>query len=124
MEMPIELDVDDDDDDIAEALHEAPERDLVDLAGILGMHQFLSQPQYEKALLVSCWTSSIALNCIYQKVVFKIFFKIEFSTVFNEYWICRKLNFYSIFFCLSRFVFQHFINFLQILMWSRLIFST
>lgn len=35
MEMPIELDLDDD-DDLDEALDGAPERDLVDLAGILG----------------------------------------------------------------------------------------
>ncbi len=52
MEMPIELDVDDDDDDeeLSGALAEAPEKDLVDLAGILGMHNMLSQPQYYNAL--------------------------------------------------------------------------
>ncbi|CEF65582.1 FI20012p1 [Strongyloides ratti] len=57
MEMPIEIDLDEDDDDdeeedteLAEALHKAPERDLVDLAGILGMHNVLNQPQYYNAL--------------------------------------------------------------------------
>ncbi|VDL74804.1 unnamed protein product [Nippostrongylus brasiliensis] len=49
MEMPIELDLDDD-DDLDEALDGAPERDLVDLAGILGMHNILNQPQYYNAL--------------------------------------------------------------------------
>ncbi|VDD91287.1 unnamed protein product [Enterobius vermicularis] len=51
MEMPIELDVDDDDDEIGEALGKAHEKDLVDLAGILGMHNILSQTQYHNALL-------------------------------------------------------------------------
>ncbi|MFH4976394.1 hypothetical protein AB6A40_003103 [Gnathostoma spinigerum] len=50
MEMPIELDVDDEEDDIDEALNGAPEKDLVDLAGILGMHNLLNQPQYYNAL--------------------------------------------------------------------------
>ncbi|VDK17324.1 unnamed protein product [Anisakis simplex] len=50
MEMPIELDVDDEDDEIDEALNEAHEKDLVDLAGILGMHNLLNQPQYYNAL--------------------------------------------------------------------------
>lgn len=37
MQMPIELDLDtDDEDDIDRAIDSAPERDLVDLAGILG----------------------------------------------------------------------------------------
>uniref|UniRef100_A0A915BRS0 Tropomodulin n=1 Tax=Parascaris univalens TaxID=6257 RepID=A0A915BRS0_PARUN len=49
MEMPIELDVDED-DEIDEALNEAHEKDLVDLAGILGMHNLLNQPQYYNAL--------------------------------------------------------------------------
>ncbi len=53
MEMPIELDLDDDDeDDLDEALHGAPEKDLVDLAGILGMHNLLNQSQYYSALKV------------------------------------------------------------------------
>uniref|UniRef100_A0A914WWF9 Phytanoyl-CoA hydroxylase-interacting protein-like C-terminal domain-containing protein n=1 Tax=Plectus sambesii TaxID=2011161 RepID=A0A914WWF9_9BILA len=47
MDMPIELDVD---DELEEALEAAPERDLVDLAGILGMHSMLSQAQYYNAL--------------------------------------------------------------------------
>lgn len=51
--MPIELDVDDDDDEIGEALGKAHEKDLVDLAGILGMHNILSQTQYHNALLVN-----------------------------------------------------------------------
>uniref|UniRef100_A0A915B3W9 Tropomodulin n=1 Tax=Parascaris univalens TaxID=6257 RepID=A0A915B3W9_PARUN len=51
MEMPIELDVDED-DEIDEALNEAHEKDLVDLAGILGMHNLLNQPQYYNALKV------------------------------------------------------------------------
>jgi tropomodulin len=52
MQMPIELDLDDEDDldDLDEALDHAPERDLVDLAGILGMHNVLNQPQYYNAL--------------------------------------------------------------------------
>ncbi|VDK88931.1 unnamed protein product, partial [Onchocerca ochengi] len=49
MEMPIELDLDDE-DDLDGALHEAPEKDLVDLAGILGMHNLLNQSQYYNAL--------------------------------------------------------------------------
>lgn len=49
MEMPIELDLDDD-DELEEALDYAPEKDLVDLAGILGMHNVLNQPQYYNAL--------------------------------------------------------------------------
>ncbi|VDN17954.1 unnamed protein product [Gongylonema pulchrum] len=54
MEMPIELDLDDEDeDDLDEALHEAHEKDLVDLAGILGMHNLLNQSQYYNALKVS-----------------------------------------------------------------------
>ncbi|MCP9260352.1 Tropomodulin [Dirofilaria immitis] len=44
-----ELDLDDE-DDLDEALHEAPEKDLVDLAGILGMHNLLNQSQYYNAL--------------------------------------------------------------------------
>ncbi|KJH53267.1 Tropomodulin [Dictyocaulus viviparus] len=50
MEMPIELDLDDEEDDLDRALDGAPERDLVDLAGILGMHNILNQPQYYNAL--------------------------------------------------------------------------
>ncbi|KAL3106043.1 hypothetical protein niasHT_022224 [Heterodera trifolii] len=73
MQMPIELDLDDDEEEEAEdeetaegethprrakndemiiekALTAAPERDLVDLAGILGMHNVLNQPQYYNAL--------------------------------------------------------------------------
>ncbi|CAI4227290.1 unnamed protein product [Auanema sp. JU1783] len=53
MEMPIELDIEDEDEDedgLDEALDGAPERDLVDLAGILGMHNILNQPQYYNAL--------------------------------------------------------------------------
>lgn len=50
MEMPIEIDIDED-DEIGEALNKAHEKDLVDLAGILGMHHLLSQPQYHNALL-------------------------------------------------------------------------
>ncbi|VDM97584.1 unnamed protein product, partial [Onchocerca ochengi] len=49
MEMPVELDLDDE-DDLDGALHEAPEKDLVDLAGILGMHNLLNQSQYYNAL--------------------------------------------------------------------------
>ncbi|CAD6184541.1 unnamed protein product [Caenorhabditis auriculariae] len=49
MEMPIELDLDDD-DELECALIDAPEKDLVDLAGILGMHNVLNQPQYYNAL--------------------------------------------------------------------------
>ena len=68
--MPIELDLEDEDDEsIEKALDSAPERDLVDLAGILGhfkqksinynksviitflgMHNVLNQPQYYNAL--------------------------------------------------------------------------
>jgi tropomodulin len=52
--MPIMLDVDSDDDnydDIVDAaLDKAPEKDLVDLAGILGMHNVLNQNQYYNAL--------------------------------------------------------------------------
>ena len=71
MDMPIELDID---DDLGAALGDAPEKDLVDLAGqfvfffrlprrysqshpsvplfagILGMHSMLSQAQYYNAL--------------------------------------------------------------------------
>ncbi|VDN04102.1 unnamed protein product [Thelazia callipaeda] len=50
MEMPIELDLDDDEDDLNDALNAAHEKDLVDLAGILGMHSLLNQPQYYNAL--------------------------------------------------------------------------
>ncbi|CAK5062352.1 unnamed protein product [Meloidogyne enterolobii] len=58
MQMPIELDIDDDDDEydgnddvlIEKAFKNAPEGDLVDLAGILGMHNVLNQPQYYNAL--------------------------------------------------------------------------
>ncbi|KHJ92620.1 Tropomodulin [Oesophagostomum dentatum] len=51
MEMPIELDLDDEEEEEYEAaLDHAPERDLVDLAGILGMHNILNQPQYYNAL--------------------------------------------------------------------------
>ncbi|VDK71401.1 unnamed protein product [Litomosoides sigmodontis] len=50
MEMPIELDLDDDEEDLNGALQEAPEKDLVDLAGILGMHNLLNQSQYYNAL--------------------------------------------------------------------------
>ena len=50
MQMPIELDIDDDDETVEKALDTAPERDLVDLAGILGMHNVLNQPQYYNAL--------------------------------------------------------------------------
>lgn len=58
MEMPIELDLDDDDeDDLNEALHKAHEKDLVDLAGILGMHNLLNQPQYYNALKVTFLTA-------------------------------------------------------------------
>lgn len=52
MEMPIELDLDDDEEDLNGALQEAPEKDLVDLAGILGMHNLLNQSQYYNALKV------------------------------------------------------------------------
>lgn len=58
--MPIELDLDDEEEDeeedeedderLEKALDSAPERDLVDLAGILGMHNVLNQPQYYNAL--------------------------------------------------------------------------
>uniref|UniRef100_A0A158R5Z0 Tropomodulin n=1 Tax=Syphacia muris TaxID=451379 RepID=A0A158R5Z0_9BILA len=53
MEMPIELDVDDEEGDegVNDALQQAPEKDLIDLAGILGMHHLLSQSQYHNALL-------------------------------------------------------------------------
>ncbi|VDM72872.1 unnamed protein product, partial [Strongylus vulgaris] len=50
MEMPIELDLDDEEEEFEAALDHAPERDLVDLAGILGMHNILNQPQYYNAL--------------------------------------------------------------------------
>ncbi|KAK0424034.1 hypothetical protein QR680_008468 [Steinernema hermaphroditum] len=57
MEMPIEVDLDDDEDEddiddekFEKALDRAPERDLVDLAGILGMHNILNQKQYYNAL--------------------------------------------------------------------------
>lgn len=60
MEMPIHFDLADPDDDemsvedeefvIEKALNKAPEKDLVDLAGILGMHSVLNQPQYYNAL--------------------------------------------------------------------------
>uniref|UniRef100_A0A1I7YYL8 Tropomodulin n=1 Tax=Steinernema glaseri TaxID=37863 RepID=A0A1I7YYL8_9BILA len=57
MEMPIEVDLDDDEDEediddekFEKALDHAPERDLVDLAGILGMHNILNQKQYYNAL--------------------------------------------------------------------------
>ncbi|CAJ0946693.1 unnamed protein product, partial [Mesorhabditis belari] len=60
MEMPIALDLADPDDDemsvedeeivIERALKKAPENDLVDLAGILGMHSVLNQPQFYNAL--------------------------------------------------------------------------
>uniref|UniRef100_A0A1I7S893 Tropomodulin n=1 Tax=Bursaphelenchus xylophilus TaxID=6326 RepID=A0A1I7S893_BURXY len=53
--MPIMLDLDSDtegegDDFIEKALDKAPEKDLVDLAGILGMHNVLNQTQYYNAL--------------------------------------------------------------------------
>ncbi|KAI6242418.1 Tropomodulin [Aphelenchoides fujianensis] len=52
--MPIMLDVDSEDDDydtvVDKALDKAPEKDLVDLAGILGMHNVLNQNQYYNAL--------------------------------------------------------------------------
>jgi tropomodulin len=47
--MPIELDLDDD-EELDTALVSAPERDLVDLAGILGMHNVLNQSQYHNAI--------------------------------------------------------------------------
>ena len=47
--MPIELDLDDD-DELDTQLINAPERDLVDLAGILGMHNVLNQSQYHNAI--------------------------------------------------------------------------
>ncbi|CAB3410675.1 unnamed protein product [Caenorhabditis bovis] len=50
MEMPIELDLDEDEEELECALVTAPEKDLVDLAGILGMHNVLNQPQYYNAL--------------------------------------------------------------------------
>ncbi|CAJ0571325.1 unnamed protein product, partial [Mesorhabditis spiculigera] len=60
MEMPIEFDLATPDDDelsvedeeivIERALKKAPENDLVDLAGILGMHSVLNQPQFYNAL--------------------------------------------------------------------------
>lgn len=56
MEMPIELDIEDEDEEededgqLEKALKSAPEKDLVDLAGILGMHNLLNQPQYYNAL--------------------------------------------------------------------------
>lgn len=49
MSMPIELDIDDD-EELDALVDAAPERDLVDLAGILGMHNLLNQPQYYNAL--------------------------------------------------------------------------
>uniref|UniRef100_A0A914EMD2 Tropomodulin n=1 Tax=Acrobeloides nanus TaxID=290746 RepID=A0A914EMD2_9BILA len=49
MAMPIELDLDDE-DEFEVALNHAPERDLVDLAGILGMHNVLNQQQYYHAI--------------------------------------------------------------------------
>ncbi|PAV85293.1 hypothetical protein WR25_03589 [Diploscapter pachys] len=49
MEMPIQIDMDDD-EELSCALVEAPERDLVDLAGILGMHNILNQNQFYNAL--------------------------------------------------------------------------
>lgn len=50
IEMPIELDLDDEELEVEDALDYAPEKDLVDLAGILGMHNVLNQPQYYNAL--------------------------------------------------------------------------
>uniref|UniRef100_A0AC35TGT6 Tropomodulin n=1 Tax=Rhabditophanes sp. KR3021 TaxID=114890 RepID=A0AC35TGT6_9BILA len=56
MEMPIEVDLDeessDDEEDteVVKMLNVAPEKDLVDLAGILGMHNILDQTQYYNAL--------------------------------------------------------------------------
>uniref|UniRef100_A0A914YL33 Tropomodulin n=1 Tax=Panagrolaimus superbus TaxID=310955 RepID=A0A914YL33_9BILA len=47
--MPIELDLDDD-EELDTALVSAPERDLVDLAGILGMHNVLNQSQYHNVI--------------------------------------------------------------------------
>uniref|UniRef100_A0AC35FCP3 Tropomodulin n=1 Tax=Panagrolaimus sp. PS1159 TaxID=55785 RepID=A0AC35FCP3_9BILA len=47
--MPIELDLDDD-EELDTALVSAPERDLVDLAGILGMHNVLNQSQYHNVV--------------------------------------------------------------------------
>lgn len=47
--MPIELDLDEE-DELDTALVSAPERDLVDLAGILGMHNVLNQSQFHNAL--------------------------------------------------------------------------
>lgn len=46
-EMPIELDVD---EEFSEAINGAHEKDLVDLAGILGMHNLINQMQYYNAL--------------------------------------------------------------------------
>ncbi|KAI6180295.1 Transket-pyr domain-containing protein [Aphelenchoides besseyi] len=52
--MPIMLDVDSEDEEydtvVEKALDRAPEKDLVDLAGILGMHNVLNQNQYYNAL--------------------------------------------------------------------------
>lgn len=47
--MPIELDLDPE-DELDTMLVDAPEKDLVDLAGILGMHNVLNQGQYYNAL--------------------------------------------------------------------------
>ena len=47
--MPIELDIDEE-DELDTMLVDAPEKDLVDLAGILGMHNVLNQGQYYNAL--------------------------------------------------------------------------
>uniref|UniRef100_A0A7E4V0U7 Tropomodulin n=1 Tax=Panagrellus redivivus TaxID=6233 RepID=A0A7E4V0U7_PANRE len=47
--MPIELDLDEE-DELDTMLVSAPERDLVDLAGILGMHNVLNQNQYYNAV--------------------------------------------------------------------------
>uniref|UniRef100_A0AC34QUG7 Tropomodulin n=1 Tax=Panagrolaimus sp. JU765 TaxID=591449 RepID=A0AC34QUG7_9BILA len=47
--MPIELDIDEE-DELDTMLVDAPEKDLVDLAGILGMHNVLNQGQYYNAV--------------------------------------------------------------------------
>lgn len=45
MDMPIELDVD---DELEEALEAAPERDLVDLAGTFFFHTFVFKRRFDQ----------------------------------------------------------------------------
>ncbi|EFO90715.1 CRE-UNC-94 protein [Caenorhabditis remanei] len=74
MEMPIEIDLDDDEEELECALVSAPEKDLVDLAGILGMHNVLNQPQYYNALKGKTQdeTTGTTFNGIIQSYVPKI----------------------------------------------------